>query len=619
MIFSKVKTYYGLNKSRKLFRQIYRHFRRKQKGLISDDRIKIESHLNALRLAILEKNNDAANRIAHQLQDLIQKTCPKTWFDRVIDFIGAVAFALALAICIRQMWFELFVIPTGSMRPTLKEDDFLLVSKTSFGINVPLTTAHFHFESDLVDRGSIVIFTGEHMDIPDADTVYFYLFPGKKLFVKRLIGKPGDSLYFYGGAIYGVNRQGEDLEELRATPWFRQIEHIPYIRFDGKIEAKLERTGIYSPVTFYQMNQPVAKLQLGPFGNVTGEMLQKAPQYSDLWGFGNFAMARLLTAEEAQSLYPSQAKELLLAPLYLELKHHPSITDARMIRDEMGRLRPDLGSSTSLLPLQQEQIDAIATQMTTCRFIVENGYARRFGFSANDPFFSRYYPKLPNVPDGTYEIQNGSANQVYWGGITKELPKTDPLFRTNPAQVQTLYNLGIEFLTQYNPAKERSVMPSRYAYFREGDLYLMGVPIIYKDNPNLIRFINREYEKQSMSTSVRPYTPFDDQGPPFKADGSLDVEFIRRYGITIPDKMYLVLGDNHAMSADSRQFGFVPEQNLKGKATLLFWPPGPRWGRLPQPSGRVMTLPNLIIWGAAAALMFSTSVYLRRRLQKPLV
>jgi len=112
--------------------------------------------------------------------------------------VTGIVFALLVAVLIRTMWFELYTIPTGSMRPTLKEQDFLVVSKTDYGINVPLQAAHFYFDPTLVQRGSIIVFNGENMDIEDADTTYFYLFPGKKQFVKRLIGKPGDSLYFYG-------------------------------------------------------------------------------------------------------------------------------------------------------------------------------------------------------------------------------------------------------------------------------------------------------------------------------------------------------------------------------------------------------------------------------------
>ena len=43
--------------------------------------------------------------------------------------------------------------------------------------------------------------------------------------------------------------------------------------------------------------------------------------------------------------------------------------------------------------------------------------------------------------------------------------------------------------------------------------------------------------------------------------------------IVVPEKSYFVLGDNSASSKDSRYWGFVPENNILGKAILIYWPP----------------------------------------------
>ena len=43
--------------------------------------------------------------------------------------------------------------------------------------------------------------------------------------------------------------------------------------------------------------------------------------------------------------------------------------------------------------------------------------------------------------------------------------------------------------------------------------------------------------------------------------------------VTVPADSYFVLGDHSVSSHDSRFWGFVPKQNLIGKAYKIFWPP----------------------------------------------
>ncbi len=624
------KSSYSLKKSKTILRQAYHLYLKKKKTLPDSLSGQIQKSLSALQKEILEKNTAAAATLAKQIEALFEFQLKKTAFDQLKDFLFALIFALGVAVAIRQMWFEFYEIPSGSMRPTLKEQDRLVVSKTDFGINMPLHPRHLYFEPDLVKRSGIAIFTGENMDIRDVDTMYFYLFPGKKQYVKRMIGKPGDTLYFYGGQVYAIDKDGNDVSSELQLPELKQIEHIPFIDFDRKITMpETPVNGIYSPVFIYQMNEPIAKLYTTGQNQVRGEVIN-SPQthntntpnvleYSELWGLGNYGMCRLLTRDQVKFLTDQDPSTLEDGVLYLEIKHHPSLNSVKLIRDEYGRMRPSLGISTSIIPLQEHHLRALFDNMYTARFEVTNGFAYRWGLHPTSTTKNMFLPHLPNVPNGCYEFYYGKAAQVKWQGITELLPPTHPLYQFDSSRVQLLYNMGIEFDTRFAPqVKNQRLVPARYTYFRNGDLYLLGAPILKKDDPTLQQFLNREETRTQASNPQNPYIAFEDKGPPLKKDGTLNIEYMRQYGILIPPKMYLVLGDNHAMSGDSREFGFVPESNLRGGPDFIFWPPGPRWGFPNQPDYPWMNLPRALIWLLAAACISGGTVYWRSRNHLPL-
>jgi signal peptidase I len=76
-------------------------------------------------------------------------------------------------------------VPTGSMEPTLRVGDYLLVNHLAYGPRLPFTNTAIEFGQP--QRGDVVVFRFP-LDVSE-----FY--------VKRLIGLPGDLVTFHEGAV----------------------------------------------------------------------------------------------------------------------------------------------------------------------------------------------------------------------------------------------------------------------------------------------------------------------------------------------------------------------------------------------------------------------------------
>jgi signal peptidase I len=122
----------------------------------------------------------------------------------VLQFLGElpglIIMAFVLALLIKTFFVQAFYIPTGSMEPTLRPGDRVLVLKVPY---------YFHDPR----RGDVIVFEDpDATNGPDRGMIggfFHWMFeglgvqrPDNEDFIKRVIGLPGESVWAEGGQVY---------------------------------------------------------------------------------------------------------------------------------------------------------------------------------------------------------------------------------------------------------------------------------------------------------------------------------------------------------------------------------------------------------------------------------
>ncbi|ADJ27630.1 signal peptidase I [Nitrosococcus watsonii] len=111
---------------------------------------------------------------------------------------------IVIVLVLRSFLVEPFRIPSGSMIPTLRVGDFILVNKFIYGIRLPVINKKI-IDMGEPQRGDVVVF--RYPKDPSVD------------YIKRVIGLPGDRIGYFNKTVY-IN--GELMPQESVGPYYQE-------------------------------------------------------------------------------------------------------------------------------------------------------------------------------------------------------------------------------------------------------------------------------------------------------------------------------------------------------------------------------------------------------------
>ncbi len=166
-----------LKDARELLRESDRVLKRASASLKEGPRKDVTQAADALRSAITEKKYVEIEPLTRSLDVQLAKHLAAHRKGAVREYSESFGYAILAALFLRAFVFEAFVIPSGSMIPTLEINDKIFVNKYIYGLRVPFTFIKF-FEWNTPKRGEVIVF--------------IYPRDHSKDYIKRVVGLPGD-------------------------------------------------------------------------------------------------------------------------------------------------------------------------------------------------------------------------------------------------------------------------------------------------------------------------------------------------------------------------------------------------------------------------------------------
>lgn len=167
-------------------------------------------------------------------------------FDRLneqpawIDWTGGLFIPFAAILLFRAFLYEPYIIPSGSMVPTLSTGDYIIVKKYEYGLKLPFTQNEFVSFSD-PKRGDVIVF--QYPPRPEIS------------YVKRIIGLPGDTVKYVNKelSINGVLMEHTEAmawpQDVEAPKYIKTVENLTGVKHETVVDNRIKPSRVKNPTS----------------------------------------------------------------------------------------------------------------------------------------------------------------------------------------------------------------------------------------------------------------------------------------------------------------------------------------------------------------------------------
>jgi len=443
---------------------------------------------------------------------------------RYKEWGDSLLFALIAAGIIRTYVFEPFQIPTGSMEKTLLVGDFLFVNKTAYGAKVPVTPLSFPLVHNTIPWLNIRSYS-------TIETLNYFRLPGYADIERNdvvVFNYPsGDTAIYDPRVPDGL--MGHDYHGILNDEAFSQFRNKYNFR-DADSVTRVALVNRYFDEIEYWKEKARKKLLSGKFPGNNTKMTHYGLIYRPVDKRENY-IKRCVGI-------PGDELEIKASVLYVNGK--PS-----QIFDNMA-FQYIVNKKTVDFPPPKEMFEKFGLE-------VAPDHQSRVDFSENDEYFPNYYV-LNLTTNELKEIQQEYPSAVFQLAPSRSSYMNDPIFKRldniklfpNDPNISNSVTDFVKFKVP-EAGETVNISPSNIAWYRR---------------------IITAYEGHKLEE---------------KKDG-IYIDGKKSSTYTFQMNYYWMMGDNRYNSADSRFWGFVPEDHIVGRASLVWFSKSPylgiRWNRI---------------------------------------